>query len=315
MAKGHAGNPGTFGNDPCVPLREQSQDWKDWKTGPMSVAILVQGLLPPGFVLGCAGCFGCLPSTVVVGWWPRATRLVQTVSVLNTYSPIFMFSAEIMALPGGMFGKGGYDVQFPQSSGHHGGCANTGGNGGCAHNAGNGGNYNGGNSGIPYNVGSGGNGGYANNGGNGCVPPQAFVHSSGKGDSCASWGLGGKAGNANNGGNYYAGNANNGGSNNVGNVKGFPPQQPNVHEYGKGGCANNGGSSINGGNANNGGNYYGGHVSNGGNGSPNNGGYVDGSPPQQPNMHDSGKGSSNVPRQQPTAPGCAKGYPNIVYYP
>ena len=27
--------PAIPGIDPCVPLKEQSQDWKDWKTGPM----------------------------------------------------------------------------------------------------------------------------------------------------------------------------------------------------------------------------------------------------------------------------------------
>ena len=35
MAKSHAGNPGAPEIDPCVPLKEQSQDWKDWKTGPL----------------------------------------------------------------------------------------------------------------------------------------------------------------------------------------------------------------------------------------------------------------------------------------
>ena len=167
-------------------------------------------------------------------------------------------------------GNNGSNVQFPQSSGHHGGNVNNGGNGGCANNggkAGNGGNRynvgiggfannggNAGNGGIPYNAGNGGNGG--------------FVHSSGRVDSVPSWGLG-KSGNPNSGdngdtsGNYYGGNANIDGFINGGDVKG-DTQQPTVHDYDKGGCANTGkgGCANNGANANKGGNYYGGNANN-----------------------------------------------------
>ena len=30
------GDPEIPGSYPCVPLKEQVQDWKDWKTGPMT---------------------------------------------------------------------------------------------------------------------------------------------------------------------------------------------------------------------------------------------------------------------------------------